>query len=238
MWRLTTTKQLALALALVASPASAEPEAPRTTRDAITGKLATPASAPVAQAPEPDVSAQAEPPAEPVPEDAGETIEIVDRAPPGARAEISSEQLEREEHDDLHKVLGRIAGVYVRDEDGYGLRPNIGMRGAAADRSAKVTMMEDGVLSGPAPYSAPAAYYVPLVTRMSRIEVTKGPSAIKYGPMTVGGAIDMISEPFPAERSAFVDIAGGSNLYGKLHARAAERQERWGVMAEYVNGVA
>ncbi len=156
------------------------------------------------------------------------------RTPPGARAEIGKEQLERAEYDDLHKVLGGTAGVYIRDEDGYGLRPNIGMRGAAADRSAKITLMEDGVLSGPAPYSAPAAYYVPLVTRMSRIEVTKGPSSIQFGPATVGGAIDMISEPFPAKRSAYVDIAGGSDRYGKLHLRAAERQRTWGLMAEYV----
>ena len=163
-----------------------------------------------------------------------ETIEIVDKAPPGARAEVSAAQLERDEHDDLHKVLGGVAGVYIRDEDGYGLRPNIGMRGAAADRSAKITLMEDGVLSGPAPYTAPAAYYVPLVTRMSRIEVTKGPSAIQYGPATVGGAIDMISEPLPAERSAYVDVAGGSDRYGKAHLRAGERRGRWGVMAEYV----
>jgi len=176
------------------------------------------------------VEAEAAPPDE-TPE---ETIEIVDQAPPGARAEIGKEQLERAEYDDLHKVLGGTAGVYIRDEDGYGLRPNIGMRGAAADRSAKITLMEDGVLSGPAPYSAPAAYYVPLVTRMSRIEVTKGPSSIQFGPATVGGAIDMISEPFPAKRSAYVDIAGGSDRYGKLHLRAAERQRTWGVMAEYV----
>lgn len=180
---------------------------------------------------------------DPVPDDAAsetgdegeETIEVVDKAPPGARAELTKEVLEREEHDDLHKVLRGIAGVYLRDEDGYGLRPNIGMRGAAADRSAKVTLMEDGVLIAPAPYTAPAAYYTPLVTRLSRIDVTKGPSAIKYGPATVGGAIDMQSEPFPAERAGYVDVAGGSNLYGKLHARAAERRETWGVMAEYVH---
>lgn len=166
--------------------------------------------------------------------ESGETIEVVDRAPPGARAELTKEALERDEYDDLHKVLGGIAGVYIRDEDGYGLRPNIGMRGAAADRSAKITLMEDGVLSGPAPYTAPAAYYVPLVTRMSRIEVTKGPSAIRFGPATVGGAIDMIGEPFPAGRAGYLDIAGGSDRYGKIHARGAERHQRWGVMAEYI----
>lgn len=202
----------------------------------------TPAPAPapapttVANAPEPDItsSVDVDPTAAADSDAEGETIEIVDKAPPGSHAELTSEQLEREEHDDLHKVLGSIAGVYVRDEDGYGLRPNIGMRGAAADRSSKITIMEDGVLSGPAPYTAPAAYYVPLVTRMSRIEVTKGPSSIRFGPTTVGGAIDMISEPLPSDRSAFVDLAGGSDRYGKLHARAAERRERWGVMAEYV----
>jgi Fe(3+) dicitrate transport protein len=164
----------------------------------------------------------------------GETIEVVDRRPAGARAELAKEALERDEHDDLHKVLAGIAGVYLRDEDGYGLRPNIGMRGAAADRSAKITLMEDGVLIAPAPYTAPAAYYVPLVTRLSRIEVTKGPSAIRFGPNTVGGAVDLINEPFPAGRAAYLDVAGGSDRYGKLHARAAERRERWGVMAEYV----
>jgi Fe(3+) dicitrate transport protein len=164
----------------------------------------------------------------------GEVVELEGRAPIGAKAQIDKAALERAEQDDVHKVLGGIAGVYLRDEDGYGLRPNIGMRGAAADRSAKITLMEDGVLIAPAPYTAPAAYYTPLITRMSRIEVTKGPSSIRFGPNTVGGAIDLIGEPMPGERAGYVDIAGGSDRYGKLHARVAERRERWGVMAEYV----
>jgi Fe(3+) dicitrate transport protein len=211
MSRPTTTSALALALVGPLGIASADPEPPP-------------------QAP--DVVDSGEQPGET--ETGDETIEIVDKPPPGAKATIAKEVLERNEYDDLHKVLGNTAGVYLRDEDGYGLRPNIGMRGAAADRSSKITLMEDGVLIAPAPYTAPAAYYVPLITRMSRIDVTKGPAAIRFGPNTVGGAVDMIGEPFPAQRSAYVDIAGGSDLYGKLHARAAERRERWGVMAEYV----
>ena len=211
MSRPTTTSSVAITLALAAAPAAAQP---------------------VAQAPDVIESTDAgDVPAETAEE---ETIEIVDKPPAGAKTTIDKKALERAEHDDLHKVLGGTPGVYLRDEDGYGLRPNIGMRGAAADRSAKITLMEDGVLSGPAPYTAPAAYYVPLITKMSRVEVTKGPAAIRFGPATVGGAIDMISEPFPADRAAYVDIAGGSDLYGKLHARAAERRERWGVMAEYI----
>ncbi len=228
-------------------PAPAAPDAPAPDPDAPASGAPPPAPPPpppvTAQAPAPPAPdvvegaapAEPPPPPSPPPEDAtGETIEIVERKPAGAHAELTKEALERDEQDDLHKVLAGIAGVYLRDEDGYGLRPNIGMRGAAADRSAKVTLMEDGVLIAPAPYTAPAAYYVPLVTRLSRIEVTKGPSAIRFGPNTVGGAVDLINEPFPAGRAAYIDLAGGSDLYGKLHARAAERRERWGVMAEYV----
>ena len=42
--------------------------------------------------------------------------------------------------------------------------------------------MEDGVLFGPAPYSAPAAYYFPLITRMTQVRVIKGPGAIALRP--------------------------------------------------------
>lgn len=163
-----------------------------------------------------------------------EVIEVHGAAPAGAYFAINQAQLERAESNDLHKVLAGTPGVYVRDEDGFGLRPNIGMRGAAADRSAKIAFLEDGLLIAPAPYSAPAAYYTPMITRMARIEVTKGPSAIRFGPNTVGGALNLISEPMPGARMAYVDIAGGTTAFGKLHARAAERGERWGVMAELV----
>lgn len=196
---------------------------------------AGPAGAPSDAAAAPADGVSAAQAAEPQPAtERGETIEIVERAPPGAKSTIGREVLERAEHDDLHKVLAGTPGVYVRDEDGYGLRPNIGMRGASADRSSKITLMEDGVLIAPAPYSAPAAYYVPLVTRLSRIDVIKGPSAIRFGPNTVGGAVDLISEPIPGARAGYADVAIGSDRYAKLHGRAAERREHWAVMAEYV----
>jgi Fe(3+) dicitrate transport protein len=233
---MTEARALALAAAFVCVPAGlrAAPDGAPQTPDAkpkTPPKPADPKPSDTAQAP--DVTATSDDPANGEAE-AGEVVQVSGRAPPGSRAQIDKDALERAEQDDLGKIAGGIAGVYVRDEDGYGLRPNIGMRGAAADRSAKITLMEDGVLIAPAPYTAPAAYYTPLITRMSRIEITKGPSAIRFGPNTVGGAVDMISEPFPGDRAGYVDIAGGSDRYGKLHARAAERRKQWGVMAEYV----
>ncbi|HZH04050.1 MAG TPA: TonB-dependent receptor plug domain-containing protein, partial [Myxococcaceae bacterium] len=93
----------------------------------------------------------------------------------GSAHVIRSEALERYEQDDAHAVLKMVPGVYARGEDGLGLRPNIGIRGSNSDRSKKITLTEDGVLFAPSPYSAPAAYYFPLFTRMEQVRVLKGP---------------------------------------------------------------
>lgn len=131
---------------------------------------------------------------------------------------IGRRQLERFEYDDAQAILQQIPGVYVRQEDGVGLRPNIGMRGVNPDRSKKLTLMEDGILFGPAPYSAPAAYYFPLMTRMDQVRVIKGPSAIAYGPQTVGGAVDLITRTPDKGTHGAVDLALGQYLYNKQHA--------------------
>ena len=136
----------------------------------------------------------------------------------GSGGLIDEEELDRMDYTDLNQILSSIPGVYFREEDGFGLRPNIGIRGATTDRSQKITMMEDGILIGPAPYSAPAAYYVPNVARHSAIEVLKGPSSIKYGPHTVGGAINYVTSDLSREEVAEIDLSGGSDGYFKFQA--------------------
>ena len=101
---------------------------------------------------------------------------------PGSGSVVASEELERFDYTDVNQVMSAVPGVYVREEDGFGLRPNIGIRGAAAERSQKITIMEDGVLIAPAPYSAPAAYYVPNISRITGVEVLKGPSGTAHIP--------------------------------------------------------
>jgi Fe(3+) dicitrate transport protein len=150
----------------------------------------------------------------------------------GSATTLDTESLERQRYDDAQSVLARVPGVYLRTEDGYGLRPNIGLRGADSDRSKKVTLMEDGILFGPAPYSAPAAYYFPLMARITGVEVFKGPAAIMYGPNTIGGAVNLVSRPVPSELALRVDAAFGTDIYGKLHAFVGTSNDWGGFLIE------
>lgn len=139
------------------------------------------------------------------------------RRAPGSVHVLSREVLQRYKYDDPHATLQLVPGVYVRQEDGFGLRPNIGIRGALSDRSKKVALLEDGVLFGPAPYSAPAAYYFPIIGRMDQVNVVKGPSAVTHGPQSVGGAIELVTRQVPSETQAALDLAAGQFGYGKFH---------------------
>ncbi|MCC5940483.1 MAG: TonB-dependent receptor [Balneolaceae bacterium] len=151
---------------------------------------------------------------------------------PGAASYVSAEQLQRQNYTDINRILRNISGVNIQEEEGFGLRPNIGIRGAGNERSTKVNIMEDGILAAPAPYSAPAAYYFPNMARISSVEVRKGSSQIKYGPNTTGGAINLISTPIPAQFSGVAEVSLGERSANKIYANIGNRSERFGYLLE------
>ena len=126
---------------------------------------------------------------------------------------VSKSELDQFRYTDIHRIVGRIPGVYISEEDGLGLRPNIGLRGTGSLRMEKLNVMEDGVLIAPAPYASPAAYYSPTAGRMESIEVRKGSTQIKHGPFTTGGSLNYISTPIPSSKLNSVSLDIGS--FGK-----------------------
>ena len=129
---------------------------------------------------------------------------------PGSAHYIESNQLATFAYSDVQRIVQEIPGVSIQVEDGYGLRPNISIRGVATERSSRITLLEDNVLIAPAPYAASSAYYFPTAGRFAGFEVVKGPAAITQGPYTIGGAFNMISTPIP------------NSVQGKLLAEAGE----------------
>ncbi len=153
----------------------------------------------------------------------------------GSAFYISPQELATFNYTDINRVLRAVPGVSFYEEDGFGLRPNISLRGTSPERSAKITLMEDGVLIAPAPYSAPAAYYFPSVARMQAVEILKGSSQVQYGPFTTGGAINMISTQIPDSFNASLLASYGSFNSGRLHAKVGDAKEHIGYMVEYLN---
>ncbi|OBT08462.1 TonB-dependent receptor [Shewanella sp. UCD-FRSSP16_17] len=153
----------------------------------------------------------------------------------GSATLIDELALEQFKFDDINRVLYSVPGVNIREEDGYGLRPNIGFRGATPERSKKINIMEDGVLIGPAPYSAASAYYFPMTSKMTSIEVFKGPAAIKYGPNTVAGSLNMVTRAVPQSSEGLVDVSVGSDGLAKAHAYYGDTIDNFGFLIEGVH---
>ena len=150
----------------------------------------------------------------------------------GSGSVIGFEQIQIEAANDINQLLKTVPGVYILEEDGYGLRPNIGIRAATSERSSKVTLMEDGVLIAPAPYSNPAAYYFPTTLRMHQIEVLKGAPLLRHGPQTTGGVINLVSTPIPDENRGAVNFSYGENAEMDLLANYGGRSGAFGYLIE------
>ena len=122
-----------------------------------------------------------------------EVIGVGERAvskQPGAVAIIEQEALELLQPLSAQDALKSVPGVVIREEEGYGFIPNIGMRGLNPNRSQKLLVLEDGVPVAPGLFLANESYYSPRIERMQDIEVLKGAAGLRYGPTTIGGVIN------------------------------------------------
>lgn len=142
----------------------------------------------------------------------------------GSAALVSETDLKRARVFTANDALRQVAGLFVRDEEGAGARPNIGIRGLNPVRSTKVLLLEDGIPLGFAPYGDNAAYYHPPIERFSRLEVLKGAAQVRFGPQTIGGVVNYITPDAPDRLSARGTVIAGNrdtlSLDGMVGGRA------------------
>ncbi len=137
---------------------------------------------------------------------------------PGSAAAVSARTIEALQPTSANEVLRTVAGVHIQEEEGAGLRANIGLRGLDPDRSRSVLVLEDGIPVALAPYGEPEMYYSPPIDRMSRVEVIKGSGSILFGPQTIGGVVNYVTAEPTTQWAGRVDARGGSG--GQQFARA------------------
>ncbi|HLL16320.1 MAG TPA: TonB-dependent receptor [Pyrinomonadaceae bacterium] len=143
--------------------------------------------------------------------------EVVERIP-GSVDVLEREMLELSRVFTSSEALRKVSGVNVRDEEGFGLRPNIGIRGLNPTRSTKVLLLEDGIPLTYAPYGDNASYYHPPIDRFESVEVLKGSGQILYGPQTIGGVVNYITRTPPEQTSGSLTLVGGNRDYFNGHA--------------------
>jgi Fe(3+) dicitrate transport protein len=157
------------------------------------------------------------------------TRQNLDRIP-GSGEIIDSDLLENSRVFTINEALRKVPGVYARDEEGMGLRPNIGIRGLNPTRSTKVLLLEDGLPLAFAPYGDNATYYHPPVERFERIEVLKGAGQVAFGPQTIGGVINYITPAPPEDFSGRVTISGGNRDFREIHGDVGDTIDSTGYL--------
>jgi Fe(3+) dicitrate transport protein len=156
------------------------------------------------------------------------------RRTPGSYDVLTRADLDRWRVFTSSEALRKVPGVTVRDEEGVGLRPNIGFRGLNPTRSSKVLLLEDGVPVTYAPYGDNASYYHPPIERFDRIEVLKGSSQIAYGPVTLGGVVNYITPEAPSRAALSLDLTAGNRGYVNGGAAAGGRWRNAGFFGHAV----
>ncbi|MDD3352605.1 TonB-dependent receptor [Zoogloea sp.] len=154
-------------------------------------------------------------------------------AVPGSFSLVSEQELREGNPLSLREALAHTPGVHVVGEDSLGLGLNIGIRGMDPRRTSRTLLLEDGMPLFLAPYGDPSAHYATPLERIQRIEVVKGSGQVLYGPQTVGGMINFVTQPIPTQGLAgSVSVAAGNKAYLSTHANVGYGTERGGVMLD------
>lgn len=131
-------------------------------------------------------------------------------------------------------VLRRVPGLNIVDEEGAGLRINIGVRGLDPDRSRNLLVLEDGVPVALNPYGEPELYFTPVIDKVRSIEVLKGSGQVQFGPQTIGGVVNLITADPPAQERTELRVKGGQGGFFSTYASYGNTVGNMGFNVSYL----
>lgn len=152
---------------------------------------------------------------------------------PGSAILINKSKIELSTPNSFSDLLNRYPGIHINNEDGLGLRLNLGIRGIETDRSRSLLVMEDGIPVALAPYGEPEMYYSPNIDRITGIEILKGSGSILYGPQTIGGVLNLLTNEPPIGSQYFAGLSGGNGGFLKTRIGYGSGSSNLGFLVEY-----
>jgi Fe(3+) dicitrate transport protein len=157
---------------------------------------------------------------------------------PAARSIVPSQTLREIGSIHIEEALKTVPGIVFNDETGYGTKPNIATRGLDPRRSQRIAILIDDVPIELAPYGFTGLSLFPIATeRIEQIDVLKGGIAVRHGPNTVGGVVNMITKTIPLYPALFVDQMAGKDNYWSNSIAFGRTWRGTGLLAQFVSKV-
>lgn len=154
---------------------------------------------------------------------------------PGSVYVLKQKQIRQMAPLSSNDVLRKVPGINIVDEEGAGLRINIGVRGLDPDRSRNILVLEDGIPVALNPYGEPEMYFTPVIDKMKSIEVLKGSGQILFGPQTIGGVVNYITQDPPIDETGRFKLQGGQNGFFSGYASYGKTVDNTGFIINYLH---
>ncbi len=154
---------------------------------------------------------------------------------PGTYSKVSTINLRQIEPITANEILRKVPGLNIVDEEGAGLRLNIGVRGLDPDRSRNILILEDGIPVALNPYGEPELYFSPSIDRMSGVEVLKGSGQLLFGPQTIGGVVNFVTQDPPETATTNIRLRGGQYGYFSGYASHGNSNENAGYVVNVLH---
>ena len=99
-------------------------------------------------------------------------------------------------------VFAALPGANVWESDAAGLQLGVGVRGMSPNRSAHLSMRQNGHPIAADPLGYPESYYTPPLTMVEEVQWVSGAAALQYGSQ-LGGMLNFVMRPaFPGAPTA------------------------------------